>query len=152
MPALQSGPPTKEGFEHFVFFPLAEASARVIKITFPGKYGRIEHTPFLYLERLALCNELFPGLDVRFHDCVRAASGDYSIVSSMQFFLGPPPTLEEIDGFLRSLGFSSYSDGSATIDYRSSAMEIVLRDCHPKNWVKTDQGILMPIDICPEIG
>ncbi len=70
----------------------------------------------------------------------------------MQFFLGPPPTLKEIDEFLRSLGFSPYSDGSATIDYRNSTIEIVLRDCHPKNWVKIDDRQLVPIDISPEIG
>jgi hypothetical protein len=152
MPALLKGPATKAGAEHRVFYPLENGPCRVIKITHPGKYGRIEHTPFLYLERLALCNDLFPGLDIRFEDCIKTANDEFSLITSMQYLSGAPPTPAEIEEFLRSIEFLPYSDGSGTIDYRRLDLEIILRDCHPGNWVKTDHGVLIPIDISPEIG
>jgi len=148
---LVKGPATREGFEHRVFYHLKNDPPRVTKITFPGKYGRIEHTPFLYLERLALFNELFPALDVRFEDCIIANTSDYSLVSSMRAFSGPPPTQEEIDQFLTSRRFSKLSSPSLTIDYTSHELGIHLRDCHPRNWVKSKDGLLIPIDIIPEI-
>jgi hypothetical protein len=152
MPVLLSGPPAKAGAEHSVYLPLEKESQRVTKITHPGKYGRMEHTPFLYLERSALCNDLFPGLDIRFEDCIKTANGEYSILTTMQYLSGSPPTLAEIDQFLRSIGFSPHSDGSSTIDYRRQDLEIILRDCHPGNWVKTGRGVLLPIDVSPEFG
>jgi hypothetical protein len=130
---------------------LENAPPRVTKITFPGKYGRIEHTPFLYLERLALSRELFPALDVRFEDCVIANTHEYSIVSSMRFFSGPPPSQKEIDEFLTGRGFSKLSSPSLTIDYTNGELGIHLRDCHPRNWVKSKHGQLIPIDIIPEL-
>jgi hypothetical protein len=147
---LLKGPGTREGFEHRVFFHLKNSPPKVTKITFPGKYGRLEHTPFLYLERLALSRQLFPALDIRFEDCVRANTHEYSIVSSMQFFSGPPPEQKEIDDFLTSRGFSKLSSPSLTIDYTHHGLGIHLRDCHPRNWVKTKEGLLIPIDIIPE--
>jgi hypothetical protein len=147
---LREGPATREGFEHRVFFHLKHSPPRVTKITFPGRYGRIEHTPFLYLERLALSRELFPVLDVRFEDCVITNDRQYSIISSMQFFSGPPPTQSEIDKFLTRHGFSKLSSSSLTMDYTNGDLGIHLRDCHPKNWVKSRKGLLIPIDIVPE--
>jgi len=149
--ALLSGPVTREGFEHRVFYHLEDDPPRVTKITFPGKYGRIEHTPFLYLERLALSNELFPVLDVRLEDCVRANGDKYSVISSMRAFTGPPPTQQEIDDFLTSHGFAMISEPSLTIDYTNKELGINLRDCHPRNWVKAEAGLLIPIDIVPEL-
>lgn len=50
---------------------------------------------------------------------------------------------------MRGLGFALLSDGSATLDYINEAAGLILRDCHPKNWIKAD-GALIPIDIIPE--
>lgn len=150
LPDLLKGLAPREGFEHRVFFHLKDAPPRVTKITFPGKYGRIEHTPFLYLERLALNQQLFPALDIRFEDCVIANANEYSIISSMQYFSGPPPTQKEIDEFLTSHGFSKLSTPSLTVDYTSDEIGIHLRDCHPRNWVKSKESLLIPIDIIPE--
>jgi hypothetical protein len=150
--SLLEGPATREGVEHRVFYSLADDPPRVTKITFPGKYGRIEHTPFLYLERLALFNELFPELDIRFEDCIKTNKGEFSLFSTMRAFSGAPPDLKEIDAFLIALGFAKFSDGSITIDYINSRLGIILRDCHPKNWVKNRDGTLIPIDLCPEIA
>jgi hypothetical protein len=134
---LLSGPATRGGFEHRVFYHLENDPPRVSKITFPGKYGRFEHTPFLYLERLALTNELFPAPDVLFEDCVIANTHDYSIVSSMRAFSGPSPTQEEIDQFLTNRGLKKLSSPSLTIDYTSQSLGIHLRDCHSGNWVRS---------------
>jgi hypothetical protein len=147
---LLKGPPTHQGYEHRVFYHLEGDPPRVTKITFPGKYGRFEHTPFLYLERLALSNALFPVLQVRFEDCLSAGSDQFSIVSNMRAFVGPHPSLEEIDAFLTGRGFSKLTVPSLTIDYTSSKVGLHLRDCHPKNWVKSREGVLIPIDIIPE--
>lgn len=149
---LTKGPKTQEGVEHRVFYSLADDPPRVTKVTFPGKYGRLEHTPFLYMERLALFTELFPELAIRFEDCVLSDKGEYMIISSMQAFPGPHPRPDEINAFLINLGFLPYSDGSITIDYRNPRLGVIVRDCHPKNWVKIDGEHLVPVDICPEIG
>jgi hypothetical protein len=147
---LIKGPPTREGYEHRVFYHLRDDPPRVTKVTFPGKYGRIEHTPFLYLERLALLNALFPVLDVLFEDCVSAGDNEFSIVSSMRAFLGSHPELREIDAFLAKHGFSKLTEPSLTIDYTSREAGIHLRDCHPKNWIRSRADILIPIDVIPE--
>ncbi len=102
------------------------------------------------MERLALSNELFSLLDIRFEDCFRANGDQYSIISSMRAFTGPPPTLAEIDRFLVDRGFVKLSDGSITIDYTNREFGISFRDCHPRNWVKSRNGLLIPIDIVPE--
>ena len=151
MRELVQGPPTRQGFEHRVFYHLENDPPMVTKITFPGKYGRIEHTPFLYLERLALSNELFPVLNIHFDDCIEANGKEYSIVTSMQAFSGPPPTQEEVEIFLTQRGFTKFSGASLTIDYTSLDLGMHLRDCHPCNWVKTKRGSLIPIDIIPEL-
>jgi hypothetical protein len=147
---LLGGPPTREGQEHRVFLHLKDDPPRVTKITLPGKYGRFEHTPFLYLERLALSNELFPLLEVKFSDCVKVNAGQYSIISSMRAFIGPHPSQDEINDFLVGHGFRKFSDGSITIDYTNPEVGLHLRDCHPKNWVRSPEGLLIPVDIVPE--
>jgi hypothetical protein len=143
------GPPSREGHEHRVFYHLENDPPRVTKVTFPHKYGRFEYTPFLYLERLALSNALFPVLNIRLEDFVKAGSGQYSIISSMRAFTGPSPGLTEIDRFLRARGFTPIS-ATTTIDYANPEIGICLRDCHPLNGVKSPNGALIPIDIVPE--
>jgi hypothetical protein len=78
---LAHGPVPREGIEHRVFYSLEGDPPLVTKITFPGKYGRIEHTPFLYLERLAINAELFPILNLRVQDCIRA-DNQFSIITT----------------------------------------------------------------------
>ena len=146
---LINGPPTREGHEHRVFYHLPNDPPRVTKVTFPHKYGRFEYTPFLYLERLALSNVLFPVLKVRFENFVQAGNGQYSIISSMRAFSGPHPQLAEINQLLTERGFSPLS-GTATIDYVHRGAKIYLRDCHPLNWVRSKAGVLIPIDVIPE--
>jgi len=72
------------------------------------------------------------------------------IVTSMAFFQGHHPTPEETHDFITSkLGYLPFSDSSTTLDYISKDGLLVLRDCHPKNWIKA-KNTLIPIDIIPE--
>jgi hypothetical protein len=143
--------PLKAGNEHKVLKIGKEGTARVIKITHPGKYGRIEHTPYLYLERWALLNRLTPSIRARFEDCFKTESGEVSIVTSMTFFTGKHPGARETDNFIKTgLGFDPLHDGSATLDYISADGQLILRDCHPKNWIRTKRT-LVPIDIIPQV-
>jgi len=146
---LADGPISHQGNEHRVFLHPDGGPPRVTKITLPPNYGRLEHTPFLYLERLALCQALFPVLDIRFEDFAKAGPDSYSFVTGMRAFLGPFPELSVIDAFLKERGFHLMAQ-TATIDYASQEAGIRLRDCHPKNWIDAD-GHLILIDIIPEI-
>lgn len=145
----ERSPSTKGGAEHRVYFDIRSREGRVVKITVPGKYGRWEHTPFQYLDRWRLLNEMVPVVDVHFEDCIQTNENKFSIVTSMQYFKGPHPSSQEADDFVRSLGFELLTDGSATLDYISEAAGLILRDCHPQNWIKAE-GALIPIDIIPE--
>lgn len=143
--------PCAAGSEHKVFKTGAGKNSRVIKVTHSSKFGRKEHTPQLYLRRWALLNEMAPAVKAKFEDCVRNADGGLAIIVSMALFKGPHPTPEETDSFIKNrLGFRPFSDGSTTLDYISPDGRLILRDCHPRNWIKT-KGTLIPIDIIPEL-
>lgn len=145
----QNSPRKKGGAEHQVFFDIGSQAGRVIKVTFPDKFGRWEHTPFLYLERCQLLNEMIPAVDIRLEDCICTSERQISIVTSMQYFSGGHPTSSEADGFIKSLGFEPLKDRSDTLDYINYQSKLIIRDCHPLNWIKAKQG-LVPIDIIPE--
>ena len=146
----QNNPFHLSGSEHRVFFNVRSADARVLKITFPDKFGRKEHTPFQYLERWGLMSQLVPATRGKFEDCIMSQAGTVSIVMSMPFFAGPHPSPEEAHSFITDLGFELWRDGSTTLDYIDRATGLILRDCHPTNWIKADGG-LVPIDIIPEL-
>jgi len=132
------------GNEHDVF--LHEESQRVVKITKIGpsrNYGA-QGTPLAYLTNLELQNSIF-GDDLRFEGLFPCDTG-YAIVTSQPFIEGTPASLEEIDDFFESLGFTTLGDFS----YRSrNATEtILLFDCRPDNiFCSSDSGELFPIDI-----
>jgi hypothetical protein len=146
---IETSLPKKSGAEHKVFFNAHSKEGRVIKITFPGKYGRWEHTPFLYLERWELLEAMAPVISMKFEGCIKTPTKEISIITSMQFFKGPHPSGEEADAFVKSLGFKPLSYGTTTLDYIDQKRGLILRDCHPGNWIKSSQT-LVPIDIIPE--
>lgn len=147
---IQNNPFPLSGSEHRVFFNPHSVEARVLKITFPDKFGRREHTPFQYLERWSLMSQMVPATRMKFEDCIMSQAGTISIVMSMQFFKGPHPSPQEAHSFITTLGFELLSDGSSTLDYINRARGLILRDCHTKNWIKADEA-LVPIDIIPEL-
>jgi hypothetical protein len=119
------------------------------KLTREGKYGRITDTPTQYLERLSLMDAIVPELEIRFEDFVKNQSGQPSFITSMAMVKGKHPTAQRIDAFLLEAGFTSFSDGSGTVDYLHPESEIIFRDCHAANWKET-RGLLVPIDVIPE--
>lgn len=142
--------PTTEGHEHRVF--MLPDVGRVVKVTWPGQYGRWEHSPSQYLKRWILTNQLAPALDVRFHDFVPDEHGKCSFVMSMVLVPGRHPTSEEADSYLRGMKFERYNDGrSTTLDYHDPITGLILRDCHPRNWIRMSAKELAPIDIVPEM-
>ena len=144
--------PLGAGSEHKVFKIGTGDSARVIKITHSKKFGRKEHTPQLYLRRWALLNEMAPVVQAKLEDCVKHPTRETAIVMSMAFFKGPHPTPEETDRFIKTgLGYKPFSDSSSPLNYISQDGRLILRDCHPKNWIKI-QNTLIPIDIIPELA
>lgn len=146
-PIIKESAPLNSGNEHRVF---KVNSQRVLKITHPGKFGRNEHTPFLYLRRWALLNQMSPAIMADFEDCWRQKDGGVSIVMSMAFIPGTHPTSEETDSFIRNeMEFRPLNDSSSTLDYVSKDGRLILRDCHPRNWIKRG-NTLIPIDIIPE--
>jgi len=147
----RNNPGPLSGSEHRVFFNIRSADARVLKITFPDKFGRKEHTPFQYLERWDLMSQLVPATGGKFEDCIMSQAGTVSIVMSMQAFKGSHPSSQEAHSFITDLGFEVLGGRlSTTLDYIDRARGLILRDCHPKNWIKAD-GALVPIDIIPEL-
>ena len=79
-------PDYTKGSEHYVVI------SRVLKATIPGKFGRYEYTPTIYLNSLRLLNEFVPALDIRIHGIRVAADSRPSIVSSMQYIKGKHPS------------------------------------------------------------
>ncbi len=56
-----------KGSEHYVTRYLEGASPRVVKATIPGKYGRHEYSPSVYLNSWRLFQQFLPALDIRVH-------------------------------------------------------------------------------------
>ncbi len=138
-------PRRTSGSEHLVYIK----DKRVYKRTKSGKYGQKHATPDQYMERLALMNKICPPLDNRFEDFVKNLAGQCSIISSIRFFPGPHPDGHTVDSYLKEAGFALLSDGSGTMDYINRDFRLILRDCHPQNWIMDRD--LIPIDIIPEV-
>jgi hypothetical protein len=136
-----------QGSEHDVY--VDRRRELVFKATRGGKYGRRWATPSMYLNRLAHMNSLAPYLKIRFHDFL-VGPNDSAILTSMVYFPGRHPSQRQVGQYLKGLGFEKYSDESETLDFLHPRFGLILRDCHPQNWV-VYEGSLVPIDIIPEI-
>src|SRR5262249_43453500 len=56
-----------KGSEHYVTRYFDGEFPRVMKATIPGKYGRHEYSPSLYLNSWRLFQQFVPALDIRIH-------------------------------------------------------------------------------------
>jgi len=143
-------PDLEGGNEHEAFYYEEEGRGRVIKVSLPDKFGRREHTPFLYLERLSLLNEMIPVLDIRFEDFIEA-DGGFSFITTMRYFYGSHPHGDQIAAYMQARGFRRHLDESTTLDFAHSGNGLIIRDCHPQNWIELEDGNLIPIDVIPEL-
>jgi hypothetical protein len=105
--------------------------------------------PLEYLERLLLQNQIF-GDRVALEGITRE-NGELVIVSSQPTILGDGLDREEIIAFMSRLWFQplrglSLGRPGALAFYRDLD-EIAAFDAHPGNFVKDENGIVLPIDL-----
>ena len=144
-------PDYTKGSEHYVVRYRAAGETRVLKATIPGKFGRYQYTPTIYLNSLRLLNGFVPALDIRLHGIRVAADGKPSLVTSMQYIKGRHPHPRQIENYLFGLGWEGFDDGSETLDFRHVRLRQIIRDAHPRNWVyQAATRIMVPIDISIE--
>lgn len=145
-----------KGSEHFVTRYVDGDSPRVVKATIPGKYGRHEYSPSLYLNSWRLFQEFLPALDIRAHGIlVQPVKGREaplpSIVTSMQYIEGGHPSAQQIGKYMKARGWLEHIDQSETQDYVHRESRQIIRDAHPGNWIKQrGTAELMPVDISVE--
>lgn len=145
-----------KGSEHYVTRYLEGSSPRVVKATIPGKYGRHEYSPSVYLNSWRLFQQFLPALEIRIHGVlaqpVKGQNGlRPSIVTSMQYIEGGHPSARQIGAYMKSRGWSEHTDWSETQDYIHAESRQIIRDAHPGNWIKQrGTAELMPVDISIE--
>jgi hypothetical protein len=145
-----------KGSEHYVARYFEGASPRVVKATIPGKYGRHEYSPSVYLNSWRLFQQFVPALDIRVHGIlvqpVRGRSEPLpSIVTSMQYIEGGHPRATQIGKYMEARGWAEHTDESETQDYIHQESRQIIRDAHPGNWIKQKgTAELIPVDISIE--
>jgi hypothetical protein len=145
-----------KGSEHYVTRYLDGDSPRVVKATIPGKYGRHEYSPGLYLNSWRLFHQFLPALDIRVHGIlVQPVAGREtplpSIVTSMQYIEGGHPSAHQIGAYMKARGWLEHADQSETQDYVQKESRQIIRDAHPGNWIKQrGTAELIPVDISIE--
>jgi hypothetical protein len=144
-------PDYTKGSEHYVVRYRAGDKNRVLKATIPGKFGRYEYTPTIYLNSLRLLGEFVPALDIRIHGIRVASDSRPSIVTSMQYIKGRHPHPKQIENYLFGRGWEHFNDPSETLDFRHKQSGQIIRDAHPLNWVyQASNKSMVPIDISIE--
>jgi hypothetical protein len=156
LPELRPG-----GEEHRIATP--GDLSRYWKATHPGRCGftvvcgdetggQPELTNALlleYLERLQLQNGLFAD-DIRLEG-VALEAGKLVVVTSQEAILGSPVKDEEMSTFMEKLWFKplrglSLGRPGALAFYRDLD-EVAAFDAHPGNFVRDDNGVVLPIDL-----
>lgn len=139
---VAADPDFAKGSEHYVTRYIEDGSPRVMKATIPGKYGRHEYSPSVYLNSWRLFQRFVPALAVRVHGVLGQSRPNQtplpSIVTSMQYIEGGHPTAAQIGKYMRSRGWAEHTDRSETQDYIHTELRQIIRDAHPGNWVKPD--------------
>lgn len=153
--------PQRGGQEHDLFHDTA--TDRYFKVTRDGVFGLSpgielalvssgqearrfqlwEATPLEYLERLALHNELVPGLNA-LEGILVQPDGDLAIVTSQPRFDIVPVTELEIDAWFAAQGFSRIARSA----YYREADNLGVFDAHDKNVVRAGE-LLVPFDVIP---
>ena len=105
--------------------------------------------PLEYLERLRLQNDLFAD-DIRLEG-VALESEKLVIITSQPAILGSAVTDEEMLAFMRQLRFQPLAGLSlgrpGALAFYHDLDEVAAFDAHPGNFVKDDNGVVLPIDL-----
>ncbi len=152
---VAADPDFAKGSEHYVTRYLEGGSPRVMKATIPGKYGRHEYSPSVYLNSWRLFQRFVPALEVRVHGILVQPRPNQpplpSVVTSMQYIEGGHPQAAQIGKYMRLRGWAEHADRSETQDYIHTELRQIIRDAHPGNWVKqAGTAELIPVDISIE--
>ena len=152
---VTADPDFAKGSEHYVTRYFEGESPRVMKATIPGKYGRHEYSPSVYLNSWRLFQRFVPALAIRAHGILVQPRPSQtplpSIVTSMQYIEGGHPKPAQIGKYMRSRGWAEHTDRSETQDYIHPELRQIIRDAHPGNWIKqTGTTELIPVDISIE--
>ena len=141
------GAPQDTGSEHTVYYH--EPSGRAWKLTLPGRCGNTfpegqfdAALPTEYLERWQKYNEVL-GDHVRFEGVIETADGTSAIVSQ-RWIAGERPEREAIQRHMEALGFVRTAGHH---DFYRAEDNIAVLDCHEDNFVLSETGIVVPIDV-----
>ena len=105
--------------------------------------------PLEYLDRLLLQNDLFAD-DVRIEG-VALENEQLVIISSQPAILGSSLTEDEMLAFMRKLWFQPLTGLSlgrpGSLSFYRDFDVVAAFDAHPGNFVKDDNGVVLPIDL-----
>lgn len=149
------------GNEHTVI--VKPDDRRVLKLTHPDRFGKAypriggqtvyqEATPLEYLVRLGVCNEAF-GDDMRLEQVMLGAEGAVRVITSQPSIFGTHPKTEDLHRYLFEQDFEPLEavDGFPTTnDWFRAADRILIFDANSGNYIQTDNGVIVPIDIYAE--
>lgn len=144
--------PNVGGQEHDVHFD--KENNRYFKFTKGGHFGQNKDLPE-YLERLEVSNQLWPQLNYAFHGVTQDSQGNPQAVTSMNGIKGVHPEQHEIENWFRNKGWVPDQDPSITEEdpafgiryWKDPATGTEIGDAHAKNFMKTADGLLLPIDV-----
>jgi len=147
------------GEEHRVW--LDEARQRYFKVTHAGRFGfyvialadgtaeLTSATPLEYLERLQLQNQLFSD-DIRLLG-VALEREKLVIITSQEAIRGTEASGDEMLAFMAKLWFKPLTGLSlgrpGALAFYRDLDEVAAFDAHPGNFVKDDNGVVLPIDL-----
>jgi oligopeptide/dipeptide ABC transporter ATP-binding protein len=137
------------GTEHRVYFDASRCLA--IKVTNPNRCGRsycngepYSATPLEYLARWQMQNAIF-GDDAELEGVIESPSG-IALVMRQRWIVGVVPEEERITALLGSLGFEPTLLPEC---YYRASDDIAVMDCHDGNFIKLENGLVVPIDVIP---
>jgi len=147
--------------EHRIW-PSADRS-RIFKVTHPGACGfnvlaaevtgslpeLVKALPLEYLERLVIQNKVF-GDEIRLEG-IAIETECMVIVSSQPTLVGEPVPNSEILDFMSSLWFQPLPElhlgNPGALAFYRDLDEVAAFDAHPANFVKDNNGVVLPIDL-----
>lgn len=135
------------GDEHEAWFD--EDSNRWYKATYLNKFGlgwakEGTATPGEYLTRLVLQNKYF-GDDIQLIALVQCGSC-IRILTSQPHVAGDPAPYDEIKQWFCDLGFK-YLENDGCIAWYLKSENLLIADAHEGNVLRTEDGMLVPIDL-----
>lgn len=101
-------------------------------------------TPLEYLDRWALSNELFED-EATLLGLVSDSAGPRLVVAQ-PLVVGERPQAEEVEDFMKSLGFRRVRDSHLFLHFDR---EILVGDAHPGNFLRSVEGQIFAIDVLP---